>query len=98
MDQLSSRESRDIRELAKILAKISDEKEALKVLRDLCTLDEIREIARRWKAVRLINQKVPYREVSRITGLSTATVTRVAYWLHNGKGGYRLLLERSREL
>ena len=25
---------------------------------------------------------------------STATITRVAHWLHHGKGGYKLILER----
>lgn len=28
------------------------------------------------------------------TGSSTATVTRVAHWLHHGMGGYDLVLER----
>jgi len=35
-----------------------------------------------------------YAEISRDTGASTATITRIASWLNHGEGGYRLLLER----
>ena len=31
---------------------------------------------------------------SATTGASTATVTRVAQWLHHGEGGYRAVLKR----
>ena len=34
------------------------------------------------------------REISKKVGSSTATITRVAHWLHHGKGGYKLMLER----
>ena len=36
-----------------------------------------------------------YQEISRRTGASTATVTRVAQWLHHGEGGYAAVLEAS---
>jgi uncharacterized protein YerC len=39
---------------------------------------------------------MPYHEVSKKTGASTTTVTRVAHWLRHGEGGYRLLLDRLR--
>jgi uncharacterized protein YerC len=31
------------------------------------------------------------------TGASTATVTRVAQWLHHGEGGYQAALKRGRK-
>ena len=34
-----------------------------------------------------------YAEISRTTGASTATITRIASWLNHGEGGYRRLLE-----
>ena len=37
---------------------------------------------------------LPYHEVSRRTGASTTTVTRVAHWLRHGEEGYRLALDR----
>jgi len=37
-----------------------------------------------------------YAEISRSTGASTATITRIAQWLHHGEGGYSKALERLR--
>ncbi len=37
---------------------------------------------------------MPYLEIASRVGTSTTTVTRVAQWLRNGAGGYRLALDR----
>jgi uncharacterized protein YerC len=37
-----------------------------------------------------------YRQISEQTGCSTATITRIAHWLHHGEGGYRMMLDRVR--
>lgn len=63
-------------------------------LRDLCTLGELRDMAQRWAVVRMLDGGMHYAEISRRTGASTATITRIAAWLHHGEGGYRLLLDR----
>ena len=63
-------------------------------IRDLCTLEEIDDMSRRWQAVKLIKAGVPYREVADKVGLSTGTVARVAHWLRFGRGGYELILMR----
>jgi len=70
--------------------------EAARFLRDLCTLAELETLAHRWQVAQLVDQGLPYHEVARRTGASTATVTRVAHWLRHGEGGYRLALERRR--
>jgi TrpR-related protein YerC/YecD len=63
-------------------------------LRDLCTLSELEAMAHRWEVVKLLDQGLPYQEISRRTGASTTTVTRVAHWLRHGEGGYRTALDR----
>ena len=40
---------------------------------------------------------MPYLEIASRVGTSTTTVTRVAQWLRNGTGGYRLALDRLAE-
>ncbi len=64
--------------------------------RDLCTLGELHDMAQRWAVVRLLDEGLHYADISRRTGASTATITRIASWLKHGEGGYRLLLERTR--
>ena len=62
---------------------------------DLCTPAELEALAGRWKVARLLDQDLPYREISGKTGISTATVTRVARCLTYGReGGYRRALDR----
>jgi TrpR-related protein YerC/YecD len=70
-------------------------KEAEKFFRDLCTVEEIRAMSERWQIVRLLEQGLPYRTIAEKTGASTTTVGRVATWLNNGEGGYRLALTKS---
>ena len=37
-----------------------------------------------------------YAEISKRTGASTATITRIASWLRHGEGGYQAMLTRLR--
>jgi TrpR-related protein YerC/YecD len=69
-------------------------KEAEKFFRDLCTVDELREMSDRWAIVRMLNKKMTYREIAEKMKVSTTTVSRVASWINEGEGGYGLILRR----
>lgn len=71
--------------------------EAADFFRDLCTLRELNDLSHRWAVVRLLDEGLPYREISDRTGASTATVTRINQWLQHGTGGYRLALHRTKD-
>jgi TrpR-related protein YerC/YecD len=75
---------------------LPDRPAAERFFRDLCTLRELHDLAQRWQVVRQLQAGLPYAEISRTTGASTATITRIAQWLHHGTGGYREALDRSR--
>jgi TrpR-related protein YerC/YecD len=79
--------------LAAIVA-LPDEAEAGRFLRDLCTLRELHDMAQRWQVVQQLALGRHYGEISRDTGASTATITRIAQWLNHGTGGYRDALAR----
>lgn len=68
--------------------------ETERFFRDLCTLNELRDMAQRWAVVRRLDAGQHYAEISRDTGASTATITRIASWLNHGEGGYRQILGR----
>src|SRR2546423_9875475 len=86
----------ETRDLLDAIASLRTADEAASFFRDLCTLSELEAMAHRWQAAQLVDQGIPYHEVSRRTGASTTTVTRVAHWLHHGEGGYRRMLDRRR--
>ncbi|MFA6593671.1 MAG: YerC/YecD family TrpR-related protein [Candidatus Buchananbacteria bacterium] len=69
-------------------------KEAENFFRDLCTIDEIKEMSERWEIAQLLNKNWPYRKIAEKLKVSTTTVSRVAMWLNNGTGGYQLILKR----
>jgi TrpR-related protein YerC/YecD len=81
-------------ELYATIASLRTTDEARRFLRDLCTRSELEAMAHRWEVAKLLDDGLPYLEVARRAHASTTTVTRVAQWLHNGEGGYRLALKR----
>ena len=62
--------------------------------RDLLTEKEIIEFSNRWQAAQMLNNKIPYSQIVKETGLSSTTVARIAKWLNGDNGGYRLALSR----
>ncbi len=86
--------SDDTSDLLETILALPDRSAAERFFRDLCTLRELHDLAQRWHVVRLLDESIPYAEISRRTGASTATVTRIAQWLNHGTGGYREALDR----
>jgi TrpR-related protein YerC/YecD len=84
-----------MRDLFRAINSLKTEEETEAFFRDLCTLSELEAMAHRWQVAQLFEQGLPYLEISERTGASTTTVTRVAYWLKHGEGGYRLALDRA---
>ena len=80
--------------LVEAILRLDSREAAENFLRDLCTLGELHDMAQRWAVVRLLDAGMHYAEISRRTGASTATITRIASWLHHGEGGYRDMLNR----
>ena len=84
----------DMQALFNAILSLEDADEAERFFRDLCTLNELHDMAQRWAVVRMLDSGMHYAEISRTTGASTATITRIASWLNHGEGGYRSMLEK----
>ena len=84
----------DVEALFDAVVRLEDREEVAAFLRDLCTLGELRDLAQRWAVVRLLHGGLHYAEISKRTGASTATITRIASWLHHGEGGYQAMLAK----
>jgi TrpR-related protein YerC/YecD len=88
--------TREHRDLFETIASLRTKDEVQRFLRDLCTRSELDAMAHRWQVARLLDDGLPYLEVAKRAHGSTTTVTRVAQWLRQGEGGYRLALQRRR--
>jgi TrpR-related protein YerC/YecD len=84
----------DVDELIAAILRLDSADETASFLRDLCTLGELHDLAQRWAVVRRLDQGEHYASISRETGASTATITRIASWLNHGEGGYRAALDQ----
>ncbi|MDR1333566.1 MAG: trp operon repressor [Holosporales bacterium] len=73
--------------------------EAERFLMDLCTPQEIKTFKERYAVCKLLySQKFSYREISKMTGASTTTISRVARFLNNSPyNGYMECLKKSTE-
>ena len=84
----------DVEALLDAVLRLDSLDEAERFFRDLCTLGELRDLSQRWAVVRMLDAGLHYAEISRLTGASTATITRIASWLNHGEGGYRTMLDK----
>lgn len=80
--------------LARALTAVKTLDEAYRFLDDICTKAEIDEMSKRLVAAIMLRDGLTYAEVSSLTGLSTATITRVNRALKSGNCGYSTVLER----
>ncbi|MCF7820048.1 MAG: hypothetical protein K9M44_01065 [Candidatus Pacebacteria bacterium] len=85
------------RDLYEAILLIDNLEEATSFFRDLLTEQEIIEFSRRWQAARLLDKKVSYIEISKITCLSSTTIARISRWLKNGCGGYKKMLNKMKK-
>lgn len=77
------------RQLADVLASISNPNEMRAFLRDVMTQKEIVEVSARLQAAKMLSKGEKYADVIAATKLSSRTIARISDWMQNGTGGYR---------
>jgi TrpR-related protein YerC/YecD len=92
---ISKKNNKRIGELIEAILALQDRNEAKKFFRDLLTESELIEFGNRWKAAKMLSEKVLYTKIVKETGLSSTTVARVSDWLNKGMGGYQIILKRT---
>ena len=65
-----------------------------KFFEDICTIKEMQDLAQRMDVARLLAEGKVYSEIAKITGASSATISRVNKCLMYGSDGYKEILER----
>jgi TrpR-related protein YerC/YecD len=80
--------------LCKALLAMRDVSEMRAFLHDLCTPAELEALVDRWSVVPFVLRGMPYREIHAHTAVSITTIGRVARFLNQGSGGYRMAVAR----
>jgi TrpR-related protein YerC/YecD len=89
--------NKDVDILFEAILTLKTVEECYTFFEDACTIKEIMEISQRLKAARMLRDGVNYVDISKETGMSTATISRVNKCLEYGNGGYNTVLDRLEE-
>lgn len=94
--KIVKKKTSEFKKLSRAFIGLKNEEEVFALLRDICTLSEMSAMAERLDVAEQVEKWVTYRMIAKNTGASTATITRVAHWLHHGMGGYHSVLARTK--
>ena len=83
-------------QLCDVLVAVSSREEAYRLLDDLCTIAEVQALSQRLQVARMLQGGATYQEVVRVTGASTATISRVNRCLTYGAEGYTRIFAKLR--
>ena len=73
---------------------LQDEEECRKFFDDVATIKEVLDLSARLEVARLLDEGAVFSEISKKTGASSATISRVNKCLTYGEGGYKTVLDR----
>ncbi len=76
---------------------LRNREECYRFFEDVCTVNEILDLAQRFDVACMLTEGKIYTEISSETGASTATISRVNKCLQYGSEGYRLVMDRLKE-
>ena len=83
--------------LFETVASLRSAEECRMLFEDMCTVNEIRDMSQRLDAAFLLSKGMPYLDIVKKVGISTATISRVSRSLNYGSGGYKLVISRAEE-
>lgn len=90
-DKITKQETKALYQAMTLL---TNEEECEKFFSDLFTVNEIKSAAQRLEVARLLKKKITFSEIERLTGASSATISRVNRALNYGSGGYDEMLKK----
>lgn len=76
---------------------LKTEEECRSFFEDVCTIKELQDLSQRLQVAFLLDEGKNYQEISKITSVSSATISRVNRCLVYGDGGYKTVIGRVRE-
>ena len=76
---------------------LETKEECIKFFEDVCTIKELQDMSQRLDVALQLKKGKSYQEISKNTGASTTTISRVNRCLVYGNGGYREILDKLSE-
>lgn len=86
--------NKEVDDLFDAILCLKNREECYRFFEDVCTVNEILSLSQRLEVAGMLRDKKTYLDISKKTGASTATISRVNRSLNYGLDGYALVWER----
>lgn len=96
-EYVSRLKNAEIDSLFEAILNLKSVSECYQFFEDALTIQELLSISQRWEVAKELDTGVTYSDIASKLNASTATISRVNRCLAYGAGGYRLLLDRTKE-
>ena len=91
---ITDKDKKNMQQLYRAVLALKNEDEARKFFDDVATIKEVLDMSSRLEVARMLKAGSVFSEISKETGASSATISRVNKCLNYGEGGYETVLER----
>ena len=79
------------------ILQLQSKEECYQFFEDLCTVAELKAMSQRMHVAKMLTEDRVYNDIVKMTGASTATISRVNRCLSYGTNGYRMAIDRAKE-
>ena len=94
---ITDKEKRNLQQFYNAVLSLNSEEECRKFFDDVATIKEVLDLSARFEVARMLDSGAVFSEISRETGASSATISRVNKCLTYGEGGYKTVIDRMKE-
>ena len=94
MSMISDKEKKNINNFYKAVLSLKSKEDCELFFEDIATIKELLELSSRLEVAKMLDDGKVFNEISKETGASSATISRVNKCLHYGPGGYKLVLDK----
>lgn len=91
---ITDREKKNLNQFYRAILTLETVEECKAFFEDVATIKESLDLSARLEVARLLNSGTVFSEISKETGASSATISRVNKCLTYGDGGYKTVLDR----
>ena len=91
---ITEKEKANLQQFYRAILALETEEECRKFFDDVATIKEVLDLSARLEVARLLDNGSVFSEISKETGASSATISRVNKCLTYGEGGYKTILGR----
>ena len=94
---ITDKDRKNMRQFYKAVLALQDAEECRRFFDDVATIKEVLDLSSRLEVARMLDEGTVFSEISKKTGASSATISRVNKCLAYGEGGYKTILDRIKE-